>query len=296
MTDIADPLTLFFDRIAALVDGAAPSIVAVHAGRRWPISGIHWRPGIIVTAEEALERDDDLAVSLPDGRRIAATLAGRDPSTDVAVLRLQPDGVRVAETGDAAKLRPGHLALVVGRHESGVLASHGIVSLAGSAWQSRRGGTIDQLLRLDLRLSPAAHGGALVDVAGKVLGMAVLGPRRRALAIPASTIDRAVDQLLLKGHVSRGYLGAGLQPVRVGGDDSARGVLVVSIDPAGPAAAAGLVVGDVITQWNGAAVSRVRAIMRLLGTDSAGTNAELGLLRAGKPASLSITLGERPLT
>jgi S1-C subfamily serine protease len=126
--------------------------------------------------------------------------------------------------------------------------------------------------------------------------MAVLGPRRRALAIPASTIDRAVDQLLLKGHVSRGYLGAGLQPVRVGGDDSARGVLVVSIDPAGPAAAAGLLVGDVITQWNGAAVSRVRAIMRLLGTDSAGTKAELGLLRAGKPASLSITLGERPLT
>jgi serine protease Do len=116
MTDIADPLTLFFDRIAALVDGAAPSIVAVHAGRRWPISGIHWRPGIIVTAEEALERDDDLAVSLPDGRRIAATLAGRDPSTDVAVLRFQPDGVGVAETGDAAKLRPGHLALVVGRH------------------------------------------------------------------------------------------------------------------------------------------------------------------------------------
>jgi S1-C subfamily serine protease len=296
MTDIADPLALFFDRIAALVDGAAPSIVAVHAGRRWPISGIHWRPGIIVTAEEALEGDDDLALRLPDGRRVAATLAGRDPSTDVAVLRFQPDGLRVAETGDAAKLRPGHLALAVGRHEGGVFASHGIVSLAGSAWQSRRGGTIDQLLRLDLRLGPAAQGGALVDVAGKVLGMAVLGPRRRALAIPASTIDRAVDQLLLRGRVSRGYLGAGLQPVRLGGDDSARGVLVVSIDPAGPAAAAGLLVGDVITQWNGAAVSRVRAIMRLLGTDSAGTKAELGLLRAGNPASLSVTLGERPLT
>ena len=295
MTDTADPLAVLFDRIAALVDGAAPSIVAVQAGRRWPISGIHWRPGIIVTAEEALEGDDDLSVLLPDGRRLAAALAGRDPSTDVAVLRFQPDGLRVAQIGDAAKLRPGHLALVVGRHDSGVMASHGIVGLAGSAWQSRRGGTIDQLLRLDLRLSPGAQGGALVDVAGTVLGMAVLGPRRRALAIPASTIDRAVDQLLLKGHVSRGYLGAGLQPVRLGGDDSARGVLVVSIDAAGPAAAAGLLVGDVITHWNGAPVSRVRAVMRLLGTESAGTKADLALLRAGSPASLSVTLGERPL-
>jgi S1-C subfamily serine protease len=297
MTDIADPLTLLFDRIAALVDGAQPSIVAVHAGRHWPISGIHWRSGIVVTAEEALEGDDDLSVLLADGRRVAATLAGRDPSTDVAVLRFQPDGLRVAETADAGKLRPGHLALVVGRHESGVIASHGIVGLAGSAWQSRRGGTIDQLLRLDLRLAPAAQGGALVDVAGKVLGMAVLGPRRRALAIPASTVDRAVDQLLLKGHVSRGYLGAGLQPVRLGGsDEGARGVLVISIDPDGPAARAGLLVGDVITHWNGAPASRVRAIMRLLGTDSAGTKAELTLLRAGSPASLSVTLGERPLT
>ena len=295
MTDTADPLAVLFDRIAALVDGAAPSIVAVQAGRRWPISGIHWRPGIIVTAEEALQGDDDLSVLLPDGRRLSAALAGRDPSTDVVVLRFQPDGLRVAQIGDAAKLRPGHLALVVGRHDSGVMASHGIVGLAGSAWQSRRGGTIDQLLRLDLRLSPGAQGSALVDVAGTVLGMAVLGPRRRALAIPASTIDRAVDQLLLKGHVSRGYLGAGLQPMRLGGDDSARGVLVVSIDAAGPAAAAGLLVGDVITHWNGAPVSRVRAVMRLLGTESAGTKADLALLRAGNPASLAVTLGERPL-
>jgi S1-C subfamily serine protease len=225
-------------------------------------------------------------------------LVGRDPSTDVAVLRFAPDGLDVVETGDAAKLRPGNLVLVLGRHDSGTIASHGIVGFAGSAWQSQRGGTIDQLLRLDLSLSPAAEGGALVDVAGKVLGMAVLGPRRRALAIPASTIDRAVDQLLAKGHVVRGYLGAGLQRVRLGRgrDEHSHGVLVISIDPDGPAARAGLLVGDIISRWNGTPVTRVREIMRLLGTDSAGTSVELTLLRAGQAASLSVTLGERPLT
>ncbi len=295
MTDAAaDPLALLSDRLAALVEGAARSVVAVHAGRRWSISGIHWRPGIVVTAEEALERDEDIALILPDGRRVAATLAGRDPSTDVAVLRFPPDGLPVAQAGDAATLRPGHIVLAVGRHEGGPIANQGIAAFVGAPWQSQRGGMIDQLLRLDLALSPAVEGGALVDTAGRVLGMAVLGPRRRALAIPASTIDRAVDQLLAKGHVARGYLGAGLQRVRLGGDE--RGVLVVAVDPDGPAAKAGLLIGDIITAWNGAKVTRVREIMRLLGTDSPGTTAQLALLRAGNPLTLGVTLGERPLS
>lgn len=295
MTDTAaDPLALYSDRLAALVDTAARSVVAVHGGGRRSTSAIHWRPGILVTAEEALEREDDIAVTLPDGRRVAATLAGRDPSTDVAVLRFPPDGVPVAQRGDAAALRPGHLVLAVGRHEGGAIASHGIAGFIGGAWQSQRGGTIDQLLRLDLNLSPAAEGGALVDTAGQVLGMTVLGPRRRALAIPASTIDRAVDQLLAKGHVARGYLGAALQRVRLGGD-AGRGVLVIGVDADGPGARAGLLVGDVIVSWNGAPVTRVREVMRLLGTDSVGTQVQLGLVRAGNPQTLGVTIGERPL-
>ena len=297
MAEILDPLALFSDRLAALVDSAAPSVVAVHARKRWSTSGIHWRAGIVVTAEEALDRDEGITVFLPDGRRAPATLVGRDPSTDVAVLRFQPDGLGVAEFGDAALLRPGNLVLALGRHETGPIASHGIVAFAGSAWQSMRGGTIDQLLRLDLTLPPAAEGGAVIDVAGKVLGMAVLGPRRRVLAIPASTIDRAVDQLLAKGHVVRGYLGAGLQRVRLsrGNNEEGHGVLVISIDPDGPAARAGLLVGDIIMRWNGTSVGRVREVLRLLGTNSAGTTVELSLQRAGAPASLMVTLGERPL-
>jgi S1-C subfamily serine protease len=293
MTDtLSDPLALYSDRVAALVETAARSVVAVHGGGRRSTSAIHWRPGILVTAEEALEREDDITVTLPDGRRVAATLAGRDPSTDVAVLRFPPDGLAVAQSAAASALRPGHFVLAVGRHEGGPIASHGIAGFVGGAWRSQRGGTIDHLLRLDLNLSPAAEGGALVDTAGRVLGMTVLGPRRRALAIPASTVDRAVDQLLAKGHVARGYLGAALQRVRLG---SERGVLVIGIDADGPAARAGLLVGDAIVGWNGTAVTRVREIMRLLGTDSVGTAVELGLVRGGQKLTLGITIGERPL-
>jgi S1-C subfamily serine protease len=292
-TTNADPLTLLSGQLAALVERAATGIVAVHCGRRHSISGIHWRPGVLVTAEEALDRDEDIALLLPDGRKIAATLAGRDPSTDVAVLRFEPGGLPLAATGDATTLRAGHFVLAVGRYDGGPLASQGIVAYAGGAWQSQRGGTIDQFLRLDLGLSPAAEGGALVDVGGKALGMTVLGPRRRALAIPAATIDRAVDQLLAKGHVARGYLGAALQRVRLGGD--AKGLLVIGVDANGPAAQAGMLVGDIITAWNGAPTTRVREIWRLLGTDSVGTSVELKVLRAGNPVTVPIALGERPL-
>ena len=219
--------------------------LAVDGGGRWPSSGIHWRSGVIVTAEEVLERDDNIKLTLPGGRVADASLAGRDPTTDVAVLRFQPDGLPVGTTADA-RLRVGQVVLAMGNHDGEPLAAFGIVALAGGAWHSIRGGTIDSLIRLDLALSPAAEGGALVDLQGRVIGMTVLGPRRRALSIPSSTIDRAVDQLLARGHVFRGYLGAGLQPMkeeRASGESQAsrnrRGVLVVSIDPNGPSARAG---------------------------------------------------------
>jgi S1-C subfamily serine protease len=222
MAELINSLVAFSDAAAQLVERTASSIVAVHGGGRWPSSGIHWHSGVVVTAEEVLEQDEDIKVMLPGGRVVAASLAGRDPSTDVAVLRFQPDGLPAAPTADAASLRPGHVVLAIGNHEGAPIASLGIVAIAGPAWHSLRGGTIDSLIRLDLALSPAAEGGPVIDVQGRVVGMAVLGPRRRVLAIPTSTIDRVVDQLLAKGHVFRGYLGAGLQPVRLGRPSDAR--------------------------------------------------------------------------
>ncbi len=278
MAEPTNSLVAFSDAAAQLVERTASSIIAVHGGGRWPSSGIHWRSGVIVTAEEVLERDEDIKVTLPGGRVVAASLAGRDPSTDVAVLRFQPDGLPAGPTADAASLRPGHVVLAIGNHEGAPIASLGIVAIAGPAWHSLRGGAIDSLIRLDLALSSAAEGGAVIDVQGRVVGMAVLGPRRRALAIPTSTIDRVVDQLLAKGHVFRGYLGAGLQPVRLGRPSNdaqpsgtgRRGILLASIDPDGPAARAGLLVGDIVTTWNSKPVDRVREVMRLLGSDSIG--------------------------
>jgi S1-C subfamily serine protease len=302
MAESINPLVAFSDHAAQLVERTGSSIVAVHGAGRGSSSGIHWRSGVIVTAEEVLERDEDVKITLPSGRLVEASLAGRDPSTDVAVLRFQPDGLPAASTADAAPLRPGHVVLAIGNHEGAPVASLGIVAAVGGPWHSLRGGTIDNLIRVDLVLSRAAEGGALIDVQGRVVGMAVLGTRRRVLAIPTSTIDRVVDQLLAKGHVFRGYLGAGLQPLRRGRPShdtqpagSGRGVLVVSIDPDGPAARAGLLVGDIIMTWNGKTIDRVRDVMHLLGMDSVGATVDLQLIRGGAATTLKVTLGERPV-
>ena len=274
MVEPTNPLVALSDTTAKLVEGAASSIVSVHGGSRWHSSGIHWRSGIIVTAEEVLERDENIKLTLPGGQTIDASLVGRDPSTDVAVLRFQPDGLPTAATATAS-LRAGEAIFALGGHEGAALAAFGIVALAGGAWRSSRGGTIDNFIRLDLALNPVAEGGALMDVQGRVLGMTVLGPRRRALAIPTSTIERAVDQLLARGHVFHGYLGAGLRPLK--GElqqdssptsSSGRGVLVVDVDPEGPSKRAGLFVGDIIISWNGKPIDRVSDVMHLLGPES----------------------------
>jgi S1-C subfamily serine protease len=202
MPETINPLASLADSTAELVERAARSVVAVHSGGRRPVSGIHWRSGIVVTAEEVLERDENIKLALPGGRLVEASLAGRDPTTGVAVLRFQPDGLPVAAT-TSATLRAGETVLAVGNYDGSPLAALGIVALAGGPWHSARGGTIDNFIRLDLALSPLGEGGALVNARGQLVAMTVLGPRHRAIAIPASTIERSVDQLLARGQVFR---------------------------------------------------------------------------------------------
>lgn len=302
MSESASSFVACSELTAALVDLTAPSLVSVHGGNRRSSSGIHWQPGVVVTAEETLELDDGIKLTLPGGRQVEATLAGRDPTTDVAVLRFQAEGLPVAKTAHGSP-RTGQIIMSVGAYEGAPLAALGIIAFAGGAWRSARGGTIDTLIRLDVALSPIAEGAALVDMQGLVIGMTVLGPRRQALAIPATTIARSVEQLLARGHVFRGYLGARLQPARHGNASkesqsasSGYGVLVASVDPDGPSAGAGILVGDIVTTWNATPIARVREIMRLLGPESIGSTVDLGLIRGGAPTTCKVVIGERPIS
>jgi S1-C subfamily serine protease len=291
---MANALTQFSRDLAATIDATSPAIVAVHGRGRLPSSGIVWEPGLVVTAEETVARDADLALTLADGRRVEATLAGRDPSTDIAVLRFAGEARPIAHTA-VSELRPGHFAVAVGRADAEVIAAFGIVALAGGPWHSSHGGKIDARLRFDLRLAMTAEGGALVTPDGELIGMAVHGPRRRVLAIPTATIARVVATIKEKGHVARGYLGVSLQSVPIReGEHHRRGAMVVTVDPAGPAHAGGLKQGDVIVALDGEPVTGVRGVYQRLGPDSVGRRAAIDLLRAGTPTKLEVTVAARP--
>jgi S1-C subfamily serine protease len=291
---MANALTQFSRDLAAAIDATSPAIVAVHGRGRFPSSGFVWEPGLVVTAEETVARDTDLALTLADGRRVEATLAGRDPSTDIAVLRFAGEARPIAQDA-APELKPGHLAVAVGRADADVIAALGIVALAGGPWHSSHGGRIDMRLRFDLRLAMTAEGGALVAPDGGLIGMAVHGPRRRVLAIPAATIARVVATIKEKGHVARGYLGVSLQSVPIReGELPRRGAMVVTIDPAGPAHAGGLKQGDIIVAMDGEPVTGVRGVYQRLGPDSVGRRAAIEFLRAGAPTKLEITVAARP--
>jgi S1-C subfamily serine protease len=288
------------NNLADIVDRVGQSVVAVHA-RRMSSSGIHWREGIIITSDETIRREDDITVTLPDDRTVPATLIGRDPSTDVAVLKLPDAELPVAEIGDAASLKVGHLVLAIGRgRDRGLSASLGVVSTAGGSWRSMSGGLIDRFLRLDLNLYPGCAGGSLVDATGQVVGFTTTGPRGTVLAIPAATVNRVLDQLLEKGRISRGYLGVGMQPVRLPDSlksklslSSEQGVMAVSVEPQGPADRAGILLGDILVALDDTPVKDTRDVQAFLGSQSVGQTLKAQLIRGGELVELAIVVGER---
>ena len=297
----APPLAAFSDHLADLVAGAASSVVVVHGRGRTAASGFVWRPGHVITADEALETAEVLAVTLPDGRRLDATLLGRDPTTDVALLKVDDADAPALPLDGAADPRPGHLVLAVGRREGEPAAHWGIVQVAGGPWRSQRGGRIDRLLRLDLRLDPRSEGGVVLDTRGSAMGMAVYGPRRTVLAIPAATIERVANQLSRSGRIARGYAGLGLQPVRLD-EATARsldlpegqGLIVVDVDPNGPGRRAGVLQGDIVAKWDGEPVRGMRELSARLGPDSVGRSVAITVIRAGQPTMLNLSVAERP--
>jgi S1-C subfamily serine protease len=230
---------------ASLIGDVAPSLISIQSARAGS-TGFSWRPGLIVAAENALPDDGELSIVAHDGASSPAQIVGRDPSTDVALLRIGRTDLPKAPSAAAAPTA-GALAFVAGAREG---------------------------------------------AANAVLGMAVFGPRRRTLVIPMTTVDRVADVLATKGRIARGYLGLGLQPVKL--DEGGTGAMAISVDAKGPGAAAGVRQGDIIVAWNGEPVRGVHQLVRALGPESIGASVRLTLRRGGEPIETSLTIGERP--
>jgi S1-C subfamily serine protease len=280
--------------LSATVEQVGRSVVAINARRRIPSSGVVWRPGVVVAASHTISRDEDIRVVLASGRSAAATLAGRDPTTDLAVLRLEEAAVPPVERGQDGDLQVGRLVLALGRPGPGITASLGIISAVGGEWRTWQGGRVDRFVRLDLAIYDGFSGGPLVEAGGKVLGLNTSGlSRAMALALPVSTVDRVTDQLLASGRVSRGYLGLAVQPVRLP-EPLGLGLVVVKLEAGGPAEKAGVLLGDILTALDGRELSDPGDILGALGSERVGTAIQLQLLRGGEPRTLQATVGERP--
>ncbi|MBW4624789.1 MAG: S1C family serine protease [Brasilonema octagenarum HA4186-MV1] len=290
------------NNIADIVEQVGGAVVAVNAGQRFSPSGIHWRNGIIITSDESLRRYDEITVTLSNGSTVPITLIGRDSTTDIAVFKVENPEIPVANIGDAKTLKVGHLVLGLGRSSEGdIRAAIGAVSVVSGAWRSMNGGNIDQFIRPDITLYPGFAGGPLVDAAACVVGMNTSGRRGTALTIPASTVNRVIDQLLAKGHIARGYLGLGMQPVRLPNNlrtalnlTSVGGVIVVNVEPNAPADKAGVLIGDVLVSFDGTLVDDTGDVLAFLNSgDRVGKTVKVQVIRGGVLVELAIAIGER---
>jgi len=288
--------------LAQITERAAANLVAVHAEARGSASGVIWRAGIVVTAEHALRRDEEIHVTLPDGRVVPATLIGRDPSTDLAALKCAEASAAVPAFGDPAAMKPGTLALVVGRtRASGPVAALGVVSLLVPERRTWTGAALAPYIRLDVALQPTAVGGGVVDTLGRIVGLAT--PRLArfgTIAIPAPAVERVIDTLSKKGHIPQGYLGVGLQPIRL--PDALRQALqrsektaaiVLEVEPDSPAHKAGIVIGDILVALAGHPVARLEDVHSQLHGEAIGKPLALQFVRGGAAQEVNIVVGER---
>jgi S1-C subfamily serine protease len=298
----------FSKEMADAVERAGAFIVGVPEGGREGVSGTVVRDGYAVTAEHTIRGRDDVTVILPSGEESRATVAGRDPGTDIALLKLSanPSSPKSGEAGHPARLatsaRAGEIVLLAGRRGTeGVQATWGMVSAVGGAWRTWRGARVDQSLRLDLEPFVGFSGGPIVNAAGEVLGMAISGPRRSVLPIPAATVQRVVEQLIARGHVPQAWIGVALQPVafpagswKALGIENDRGLLVVTVASGSPAEQAGIVLGDVLVTIDGAAVNSLRSLQAGLDGEKIGKSVAVQLVRGGKLVQVDVIVGERP--
>lgn len=284
------------NQLARAVEIGEQAVVAVHGRPHVPSSGVLWRAGVVVTTDHTLKRDEDLTVTLPDGRNVPVTLAGRDAGTDLAVLRLADDAGQngfAAKTVADASIKPGNLVLALGRRgKEGVSTSFGVLSAVAAPWRSWRGGQIERFIRPDVNIYIGFSGGALVDVEGKVIGINTTGlTRGTGVTLPASTVTRVTDELLSRGRVRRGFLGVGLHPVQL--PDGGRGLIVLSLEPNGAAMKAGVFIGDVLLSLDGEAVNDTDDVQSHLGGEQVGKTIAAEVLRGGSRIKIGIVPAER---
>src|ERR1700723_776888 len=297
MSFSSDALSQLSNAISAPPEAAKKTLLAIPLGEGRHLTGMVWQSGVVVVSEQSLPRGDEFELVTPGGSTLAAKLAGRDASTNIAILKTAD--VIAAPALAAAEADMGTLALAIGADgEGGASARLGTVNLVGGEWHSRRGGLIDRRIVLDIGLAHREEGGPVFDAAGGCLGMSTFGPRGQVIVIPHATLARVVPQLVKDGHVSRGWLGVALHAVAVPdalrpSADQSSGMMVMSVVEDGPAAQAGIVAGDIILSVDGISANRFRKIARYFGGDSIGRKVDVRVIRGGAIITVQTTIAER---
>ena len=291
-------LTTFSENMAQAVDAIAPAVVQVH-GRRRPVSGVVYASDIVLTSARAIGGEDGVSVTAPDGRTAGAELAGWDPASGLAVLRVPELGLTPAQLSESSP-RVGNIALAAARSWSNALtASAGIVAVIGGPLRTGRGRKLEQVMRVTAPLHEGFAGGAVVDASGRLIGIGTAAQiRGLAVVIPAAIAWKSVAHVLEHGRPRTGFLGLSGQPVRLaerqrgnGGRD--RGLLVLDVTAGGPAEAAGVLIGDIVLDLDQQAIASVDDLLALLNTERVGRSVPLRVLRGAAATDLSVTIGER---
>jgi S1-C subfamily serine protease len=285
--------------IAELVAAADKHIVRVEGRRRLAATGVIYRTdGLIVTSNHVVERDEELAIGLGDGTTHRATLVGRDPSSDIALLRIEATGLDAATWSDPASLRVGHIVLALGRPGRTVQATLGVISAFGGSWRTSAGAEVEHYLQTDVAMYPGFSGGPLLAADGSFAGLNSSAlVHGISVALPSSTITRVVNTLVTHGRVPRGYLGIGIQPVRLATGLQERagqetGLMVMSVEAESPAEKAGLIQGDILVSLAEQALRQVDDLQSLLSSSPAGTPLPARIARGGDLQELTIFIGQ----
>jgi S1-C subfamily serine protease len=276
------------------------SVVRVEGRRRMAASGVVLSgDGLVVTAHHVLERDEEIQVGLAGGEKSAAKILGRDPSTDLALLKLEAGKPGAAPWAEAAAARVGEIVLALGRPGNEVMATLGVVSALEGSWRSPLGGSVDRYLQSDVVMYPGFSGGALLTAEGKVIGVNTSGLLRGvSVALPTETVRRVAEALAKHGKIRRGYLGVGVQAVRIPetqakkvGQDT--GLMVLTLEPESPASKAGILIGDVLLALGEDALADLDGLMAALSPDRVNQDLSARLMRGGESHTVKVRIGER---